>query len=108
LFLRIAAIGYLLALAASLPVVVSFVWRTARNRRVPFYLDKIGGYALLVIAAIIDFFAADVEAEGIADDSDYNPEDNIESGYISSGYYNYTTGRWDNGCSEGLYLKDDD
>jgi hypothetical protein len=108
LFMRIAAIGYLLALAASLPVVVAFAWRTARNRRAPFYLNKIGSYTLAVIAAIIDFLAADVKAEGIADDSDYDPEDDIESGYISSGYYNYTTGRWDNGCSEGLYLKDDD
>ncbi len=70
LFMRVAAIGYLLALAASLPVVVSFVWRTAHLKHVPFFLGTITGFVIAVLSTGLDFLASD----DVTDDSEIEDE----------------------------------
>jgi hypothetical protein len=105
LFMRIAAIGYLIALAASVPVVVSFIWRTVRLKQVPFFLGTIAGLIVSFLSAALAS-PADNEDPG---DNENDDECHHDGGYGGHAFYNYATGKWDDGYdSGGIYLKDED
>jgi len=105
LFMRIAAFGYLLALAASVPVVVSFVWRTVHLKQVPFFLGTIARFFVSSLSAAVAS-PADNEDTGDKEDDD---ECDHEGSYGGHAFYNFATAKWDDGYdSGGIYLKDDD
>jgi len=99
LFMRIAAIDYLLALAASLPVIVSFVWRTIHLKQVPFFLGTIAGFVIAVLSTGLDFLTSD----DVTDDSE-NEDDYAMLHKRGGAFFNHRTCEMDDGHDPcGIY-----
>ena|GEM_PF-4763926 len=92
LFMRIAAIGYLLALAASLPVVVAFAWRTIHLKQVPFFLGTIAGLVIAILSTGLDFLTSD----DVVDDSE-NEDDYAMLHKRGGAFFNHRTCEMDDG-----------